>query len=87
MAKIPVATTIPLQPYEGDNFYAVVIPEQYGKDTTYALWIFRQQCGTSLCYSSRKAKYADETMSSDGIKALDITGQYDEIKSMLIDMD
>ena len=82
-SKIPVATTIQLLSLNGEEFYAVIVPENIVKRKTNNIWIFRKGCGTALFYSGKLAENDDPTMTVDGIRTQDIMGKFDEIKEML----
>lgn len=53
-SKIPTATTIPLEPVENEQFFAVVIPEQNLRWKSNGLWIFKVGCGAALMASSHR---------------------------------
>ncbi len=85
-SKIPAATTIPLEPYENERFYAVVIPEQGARWKSNGLWIFKNGCGTALMASSHIGDDPTPTLTIDGIKTRDIMGEFDHIKEELLDI-
>ena len=85
-SKIPAANTIPLSSLAGDEFYAVIIQEERNKRKWNAMWLFRKGCGVAHFCFGKIADKDDPTMTVDGIKALDATGQFDENKEMLAEL-
>ena len=86
-SKVPVATTIPLVPMDGEKFYAVVTQEERGMGKWNIMWLFRKGCGVAYFCVGTSADNNDGTMTADGIKALDAIGRFDETKEMLLEED
>ena len=84
-SKVPVATTIPLVPMDGEEFYAVITQEERSKRKWNIMWLFRKGCGVAHICVETSADNDDGTMTPDGIKALDAIGRFDENKEMLIE--
>ena len=84
-SKVPVAKTIPLSPMDGEEFYAVITQEERSKKKWNIMWLFRKGCGVAHFCVETSADNDDGTMTSDGIKALDAIGRFDENKDMLIE--
>lgn len=84
-SKVPVATTIPLAPMDGDEFYAVITQEEKNKRKWNIMWLFRKGCGVAHFCVETSADNDDGTMTPDGIKALDAIGHFDENKEMLLE--
>ena len=85
-SKIPTATTIPLEPVENEQFFAVVIPEQNLRWKSNGLWIFKVGCGAALMASSHRGDDPAPTLTVDGIRTRDIMGEFDHIKEELLGM-
>jgi len=85
-SKIPAATTIPLLPLNGEEFYAIVIQEERNAKKWNTMWLFRKGCGVAHFCTEKIADKDDSTMTVDGIKALDEMGQFDENKEMLAEV-
>lgn len=85
-SKIPIATTIPLSSLDGDEFYAVIIPEENKRGKWNNVWLFRKGCGIAYYHTGKKADKDDSTMTIDGIKTLDTMGIFDGIKEMLVEV-
>ena len=84
ISKNPIASTIPLLPLGEHEFYAVIIPEKYKRGQHYIVWIFLNGCDTALLHSVVNDKNSAD-ITTDGIRALDAIGHYDDIKEMLIE--
>lgn len=84
-SKVPVATTIPLVSMDGDEFYAVITQEEINKKKWNIMWLFRKGCGVAHFCMDKTADSDDGTMTSDGIKALDAIGHFDERKELLME--
>lgn len=85
-SKIPIATTIPLEPVENEQFFAVVIPEQNSRWKSNGLWIFKVGCGAALMAVSHRGDDPTPTLTVDGIRTRDIMGEFDHIKEELLGM-
>ena len=85
-SKIPIATTIPLEPVENEQFFAVVIPEQNLRWKSNGLWIFKVGCGAALMAVSHRGDDPTPTLTVDGIRTRDIMGEFDHIKEELLGM-
>ena len=84
-SKVPVATAIPLSSMDGEEFYAVITQEERSNKKWNIMWLFRKGCGVAHFCVETSTDNDDGTMTSDGIKALDAIGRFDENKEMLIE--
>ncbi len=85
-SKIPYSKKIPLEPFNGDNFFAIVIESNNHGRPINELWIFREGCEVALFQSSSFVRNDDSTMTYDGIRALDARGEFDMSKEELCEM-
>ncbi len=86
-SKNYIATTISLLPLGTEEFYATIVPEESKRGIYNNLWIFRNGCGVAQFYTGSLADNNDPKMTSDGIRALDSIGQFDDIKELLIELE
>lgn len=82
-SKIPLATTIPLSPLGTDEYYAVIIQEERDKKKWNAMWLFRKGCSVAHYCFGKIASQDDPSMTVDGIRALDMKGEFDVNKELL----
>lgn len=84
--KIPTATTIPLEPFVNEQFFAAIIPEQCTWWKSNGLQIIKVGCGKTLMASSHMGDDSTPTLTIYGIRTRDIMGEFDHIKEELLDM-
>ena len=84
-AEIPVFTKIDLLPWEGENYYIYVIPEETQGHFSYEIWVFREGHGVALNFFG-VSKEDSDMVSLDSIKKLDKVGFFYDIKQVLHEM-